>query len=113
MLDEKATRGRKTLGDPGKADDVKCANGLWHRKRILQRLERTPVVRQPQTDRKQSFYLHSTPSLQPPYNFRPPRGRLIPPICNKCIFKADGICLESGLNLGVEEAHPPHIQEAY
>jgi hypothetical protein len=47
MLDEKATRRRKTLGDSGEAEDVKYANGVWHRKRILQGPERTPVVQQP------------------------------------------------------------------
>jgi hypothetical protein len=47
MPDEKATFRRKTLGDAGEAEDVKYANGLWYRKRILQGLERKPVVRQP------------------------------------------------------------------
>jgi hypothetical protein len=35
MLDEKANFRRKALGDSGEAEDVKYANGLWYRKRIL------------------------------------------------------------------------------
>jgi hypothetical protein len=47
MLDEKATFRRKSIGDSGETEDVKYANGLWYRKRILQGLERKPAVRQP------------------------------------------------------------------
>jgi hypothetical protein len=47
MLDEKATFRRKSVGDSGETEDVKYANGLWCRKRILQGLEWKRVVRQP------------------------------------------------------------------
>jgi hypothetical protein len=35
MLDEKAAFRRSTLGDSGEAEDVKYADGLWYRKRMI------------------------------------------------------------------------------